>query len=107
MKAKWMTILMAALFSGAFAVGAVASDVEMDDSQDSAYQEGEEITLSQVDTNGDGVIDEQEASGHPALSADFQDLDENGDGKLDQAEFARFETEEGQAMSSSQSESES
>lgn len=107
MKAKWMTNLMIALCSGAFAVGAVASAEGMGSSYGSGYQKNGNISMSQLDTNGDGVISQQEASDHAALSSSFQKLDSNGDGKLDQAEFARFETKPTQTMQSGQSGTES
>lgn len=118
MKAKWITTLMAALFSGAFAVGAVASAEGTEDSyggaygaysydsshsDKTAYQLTWKTTKSRLDTNGDGVISQKEASDSQALSSQFQKLDSNGDGTLDQAEFARFEVKQGQSMQSGQS----
>ncbi|WP_449466287.1 EF-hand domain-containing protein [Stenotrophomonas humi] len=35
-----------------------------------------------MDSNGDGVIDRQEAAAHPRLAERFDDLDKNKDGKL-------------------------
>jgi hypothetical protein len=39
-------------------------------------------TAPRMDSNGDGVIDRQEAASHPRLAQRFDELDKNKDGKL-------------------------
>lgn len=43
----------------------------------------------QLDGNGDGAIDRDEAAAHPRLAAAFDRLDKNGDGRIDAGEKPR------------------
>ncbi|MDT8448900.1 MAG: hypothetical protein RQ847_01880 [Wenzhouxiangellaceae bacterium] len=92
MKSKVLQMMIGAVGAMALTTGiAVAGD------------EGKELTeeqkslMSQLDSNGDGVISNSEAQNHPELAQRFQELDENRDSVLEQAEFARFEIQ-GQPM---------
>lgn len=50
---------------------------------------GKSAARAQIDRNGDGVIDRDEAKAHPRLAAKFDALDKNKDGKLDASERPR------------------
>lgn len=65
-----------------------------DDKDMHKLSEEQQELLTQLDTNGDGVISEQEALRHPQLAERFRQLDRNGDQILEKAEFARFEVRE-------------
>lgn len=51
--------------------------------------------FNQLDVNGDGMIDQDEASALPALDDQFDDLDQDDSGDLDQQEFQEYQPEEG------------
>lgn len=51
--------------------------------------------FNQLDVNGDGMIDQDEASALPALEDQFDDLDQDDSGDLDQQEFQEYKPEEG------------
>jgi len=44
-----------------------------------------------LDVNGDGIIDQEEAAALPALKDSWDKLDVNTDGVLDEAEFSKLE----------------
>jgi hypothetical protein len=46
--------------------------------------------FSTLDRNGDGVIDENEASGHEMLANDFEFADRNRDMRVSQREYERW-----------------
>lgn len=48
---------------------------------------GQAQPAPRLDTNGDGVIDRQEAAANPRLSQRFDELDKNKDGKLSRDEM--------------------
>lgn len=49
----------------------------------------EHPSFAQLDRNKDGLIDKNEASPVPGLSALFERADTSGDGKLDEAEYKK------------------
>ncbi len=56
-----------------------------------ALQGEEKKEFLHLDTNGDGLIDMEEARQSPQLTSEFSTIDSNEDNQLDEAEFARFE----------------
>ena len=46
-------------------------------------------TFEQLDRNGDGYVDQQEAAALPGLLAIFNDADRRADGRLDKVEYAK------------------
>jgi len=52
-------------------------------------------SFSQLDTNGDGVIDPSEAQHRPALASQFNTVDVDHSGAVDDSEFAVFESDLG------------
>jgi len=53
----------------------------------------EQKAFSQLDTNKDGKISQEEAKKNPSLAKKFDSVDSNHDQTLDEGEFARFEME--------------
>lgn len=47
--------------------------------------------FSNLDTNQDGYISQDEAQAHQQLSSNWQDADRNADNQIDQSEFSAFE----------------
>lgn len=102
MKAKWMTAVMIAAFSGALAIGAGASAAPQNRGFDQGnppgqYKTKEGITrldFNKLDQNKDGRISQKEAAADPLLAAHFKGIDSNSDGQIEKGEFARFETME-------------
>lgn len=48
-------------------------------------------TITDLDTDRDGLVSKREAAKNKDLNKKFSSLDSNRDGRLDSAEFARFE----------------
>ncbi|MCO6442357.1 MAG: hypothetical protein J5I81_15070 [Nitrococcus mobilis] len=90
MKAKWITALMIAMFSGALAMSSAASAGGVGSSGTTEQWTG----FNKLDQNGDGRISQQEADAQPMLAERFKRLDKNNDGHLDHGEFSRFEAME-------------
>lgn len=86
MKAKWITALMLAMFSGALATAASAGGMG------NSGIKGWETNFNKLDENNDGRISLQEAEAKPDLAQSFKRFDDNHNGKLDKGEFSRFET---------------
>ena len=75
--------IAALIFAGLFATGsALASGMEHSQKKD----------FQALDTNGDGVISQQEADANPELASNWQQADKNADGQVDMSEFSAFET---------------
>ncbi|ODU33814.1 MAG: hypothetical protein ABS97_10865 [Lysobacteraceae bacterium SCN 69-320] len=51
---------------------------------------GPKPAFESLDRNGDGSIDENEASGYPPLANDFIYADKNRDGRLSRREYERW-----------------
>ena len=49
--------------------------------------------FSQLDTNNDGKISQEEAKKNPNLAIKFDSVDSNHDSAVDEGEFAQFETD--------------
>ena len=64
-----------------------------------------EDLFNQIDANGDGVIDFDEAAASVALSDQFEMLDEDGSGDLSLEEFQNFEMKSGTEGGSSEGDS--
>lgn len=84
---KTAIVLSSAVLAFA-ATGAMAEDSM------TGGQSNEEL-FSQLDVNGDGVIDFDEAASSVALSDQFEQLDEDGSGDLSQEEFSNFQMDAG------------
>jgi hypothetical protein len=69
-------------------------DKGMDDmSGGKTLSKEEREAFSQLDTNKDGKISQEEAKKNPNLAERFDRADSNHDKALDAGEFARFETD--------------
>lgn len=62
--------------------------------EDASGQSHEDL-FNQIDANGDGVIDFDEAAASVALSDQFETLDEDGSGDLTLEEFQNFDMQGG------------
>ena len=55
---------------------------------------GEKMGYSDLDADGDGVINAEEAKGSMELTESWEKIDVNADGVVDESEFSAFETME-------------
>jgi Ca2+-binding EF-hand superfamily protein len=60
-------------------------------SNDNTLNQNEQKTFSQLDSNKDGKISQDEAKDNADLATKFESIDSNHDNAVDEAEFARFE----------------
>ena len=88
MKAKWLTPLLIAMFSGALVVGGAVGAGGMRTGATADPWHG----FNKLDEDGDGHISQQEANAHPTLAEHFMHFDKNKNGHLEQGEFAQFQT---------------
>ncbi len=51
-----------------------------------ATEEGTDMSFDELDKNGDGIVDRDEAEAAPGLADNFDSLDANADGVLDETE---------------------
>jgi len=91
--------LVAVLTLAVSGVGwAEGMDKGMDDMSGGKTLSNEERNaFSQLDSNKDGKISQEEAKKNPKLAEKFDRADSNHDKVLDEGEFARFETDTGQS----------
>jgi len=81
------SVLTLAVTGGSWAAG-------MDDmSGDKTMSKQEMSKFSQLDTNKDGKISQEEAKHNADLAGKFDSVDDNHDKTIDEGEFARFETD--------------
>jgi Ca2+-binding EF-hand superfamily protein len=88
-------VLVAVLALTITGVGwAEGMDKGMDDmSGGKTMSEKDRNAFSQLDTNKDGKISQEEAKKNPDLAKKFDSADSNHDKEVDVGEFARFETD--------------
>ena len=73
-----MKKMLMVLLAGAFLTGAAVA--------------GEKMGYKSWDTDGDGVINAEEAQGSAELTESWKEVDTNNDGVVDESEFSAFET---------------
>lgn len=57
-----------------------------------AFAESDSVdAFKELDTNRDGYISNQEATGETELLSDWKNVDKNSDGQLEMSEFSAFE----------------
>lgn len=85
MQTQLLFIVCAALFAGRAALAQPVPASISDKNSDA--QKNFERRFTQLDRNGDGAIDREEAAAHAVLSKHFDDIDVNKDGRLSREEL--------------------
>jgi hypothetical protein len=89
--AALVTVLTLAVTGGSWASGMESGMDKM--SGDKKMSKEEWNKFSQLDTNKDGKISQEEAKHNADLADKFDSVDDNHDKIIDEGEFARFETD--------------
>lgn len=89
---KSLCLVPVLLACGAFGLHAEEMEPSPDDAQTNQSSPQAEL-FDQLDMNGDGVVDEEEARYSLQLEEQFDELDTDDDGDLEMAEFREFETD--------------
>lgn len=78
---------------GTLSVGAVADQTMGADTDAGATGTGQVQTFTELDTNSDGVLDEDEF-GQANVSGDFDDVDSDGDGEVNRNEYYQYQRQQ-------------
>ena len=88
-----VAVLALAATGVAWAEGMDKGMSEKSESTSTTLTTEEQSTFSQLDTNKDGKISQEEAKNNADLTDKFDSVDSNHDKVLDEGEFARFEAD--------------
>lgn len=83
MNSKLAILLSLVLASGT----ALAGDDQSTGAMDQGGQEQQAPAFSEIDTNSDGLISEEDAQNHEWLADNFDQADANADGYVNQSEY--------------------
>lgn len=86
------TVLLATLL-GTLSVGAAADQTMGADTGTDAADTGQVQTFTELDSNSDGVLDEDEF-GQASVSGEFSDLDSDGDGEVNRNEYYQYQRQQ-------------
>lgn len=89
---KPATLLLTALLAG-LSVGAVAQTDDTTTGGATGTMGTQTQTFTELDSNNDGVLDEDELSA-ANLSGDFSEVDSNGDDEVDRNEYYQYQREQ-------------
>lgn len=91
-----VAVLTLAVTGGSWAEG-MSKGMNDNASNSTTLTQKEQQAFSQIDSNHDGKISQEEAKTYADLANKFASVDSNHDNAVDEAEFARFEADSGKS----------